>query len=118
MARGSSCLARTQARRRAPHVEGRGRRQARRDARQALPARYAQEGLPALAVAQRPAALLAALVGLLGCLLGAAQAVLEVGGVERVGRQRLLDEDEHALGADLDVALALRVALDVGLRSV
>src|SRR5205085_1327087 len=67
---------------------------------------------PAL-VALAAALLLGAVLRLARALLGAARALAQVAGVEVVRADRLLDEHEHLLAADLDVALALRESLDV-----
>src|SRR5919205_4130233 len=68
----------------------------------------AQERLPAALVALAAPLLLGALLGVAPTLLGAPRALAQVGGVEILGPDRLLDEHEDVLARHLDVALALR----------
>src|SRR4051812_44090079 len=72
-----------------------------------------QERLGPALVALAAALLLGAVLGLARALLGAPRALAEVARVELVRVDRLLDQHEHLLAAHLDVALALREALDV-----
>src|ERR687886_1962667 len=78
----------------------------------------AQEGLPAALVALAAALLFGALLGVAPALLRAPRALAQVGGVEVLGPDRLLDEHEDVLARDLDVALALGEALDLRLGPV
>src|SRR5204863_4711106 len=77
-----------------------------------------QEGLPAPDVAQRACLLLGALLGALGARAGLREALLLRGAVQRLGRDRLLDQDERPVFGELQIAICLGEAIDVRLRVV
>src|SRR4051794_5166653 len=67
----------------------------------------AEERLGTALVAIGDAPLLAAFVGLRQLALGVRDPLAKLGRVELRDLERLLDEDQHVVGGDLDVALAL-----------
>src|SRR5215218_9378477 len=91
-------------------------------ARSSIPPRLAlgdlQKSFVATGVALRGAPLLGVLLGVVALLLGPLEAVLQVAAVEVVDLEDLVDEHQRMRAGDLQEALALRVADDVGLRLV
>src|SRR6476660_1917340 len=84
----------------------------------ALPSRDLEKHLEATALALGALTRRRSLLGLLEALLGLLESLLEIAAVELVGRDRLRNQDARTVREHLQPALALRVALRLGLRDV